>query len=99
MESDNIIILLNANYKIAEFQGGAVGELEFAKYHTDNFTIKRNKDIIYITIKNDQSIFYEDNCFYKIYIQWYGGWVESLSRFNNGKFIIEDEDYFNKGPF
>lgn len=98
IESDDIIICLNTKYKIGEIQGGAVGDLEFAKHQTDNFIINRNKNDVTIMIKNKQSIVFDDGIFYKIYIQWYGGYVESLSKFENGKFIVGNENYFDKGP-
>lgn len=98
IEFDNIKIILNSNYKVGNIQGGAVGDLEFAKHNSDSFVITRNKNDVTIMVNNNQSIVFDDGSFYKIYIQWYGGYVESLSKFENGRFIIENEEYFNKGP-
>ena len=95
LESNNIVVVLNSSYKIGRIKGGAVGETEFAEYHTDNFDVSREEEEIKITIRGNESVF-ENGAFYKIYISWYGGWIETLSKFDNGSFVIEDEDYFNK---
>lgn len=98
LESDEIIVILNSRYRIGEIHFGAVGDVEFSKYHTDNYSIDKDEETIKIKIQNNQSIF-EDGVFYKIKIEWYGGWVESLSKFENGIFIFENEEFHHRGPF
>ena len=98
LESDEIIVTLNSRYKIGEIHTGYVGDIGFSKYHSDNYSIDKDEETIKIKIQNNQPTF-ENGLFYKIYIQWYGGWVESLSKFENGKFIIENEEYHNRIAF
>ncbi len=98
LESDEIIVILNSRYRIGEIYFGAVGDVEFSKYHTDNYSIDKDEETIKIKIQNNQPTF-ENGVFYKIYIQWYGGWVESLSKFENGRFIIENEEFHNRIAF
>ena len=92
---DKIKIVLNAEYDIGNILGGCIGDIEFAEYYTDNFNVIREKKIITITVKNDISAF-ENMNYYTIYINWIGGYVETLSKYENGVFFIENEHYFNK---
>lgn len=98
LEKDEIIVILNSRYRIGEIHFGAVGDVEFSKYHTDNYSIDKDEETIKIKIQNNQPTF-ENGLFYKIKIAWYGGWVESLSKFEKGRFIIENEEYHNRIAF
>lgn len=95
IESDKIIVILNEEYDIDTIKDGRVGNTYFAKYYTDNFEIARYKNVTKITITNKETVF-EDGCFYWIEISWYGGYVKSLSKIENGHFIVENEEYFNR---
>lgn len=95
---NKIEIVLNAEYIIGNILGGGIGDIEFAEYYTDNFNVTREDKIIIITVNDDISIF-ENMKYYKIYIKWAGGYVETFSKYENGLFIIENEHYYNKTSF
>ena len=77
LESNEILICLNAKKGIGDIHGGSMGMLEFAKYQTNNFRVLRDKD------------YGKD---YLIDIQWFGGGVKLWSTYQNGQFIFITEE-------
>ncbi len=90
LESNEILICLNAKKGIGEIQGGSIGMLEFAKYQTNNFRVLRDKGYVKVFIEN--TIEYENGKDYLIDIQWFGGGVKLWSTYQNGQFIFITEE-------
>lgn len=92
--SNEIIVILNSKYKIGDIKGGAIEDVEFANFYTDNFTISRDQSQIKIVITNENFVF-ENGKFYKLYVSWFGGSVETIAEYQDGHFIINWEEYHN----
>ena len=95
LENDSITVTLNMReYKVGIIEYCVIGNLYFG---SDAIEDKRKENKFILHIKDEKTIF-ENGEKYTIYLCWSGGNVVAIGKFENGKFMLEEDEKFSKKP-